>query len=221
MLTWRISVLALTLLSGAGVAASVKIIVFDFSGELRDGGLPPPWTFRRWSPFVGMGDFDASARVVDDDGRRVLYLRSANSGFIVGIERTLDVALSPIVTWRWKVEQLPSGGSFKQTGTNDQALQLLFAFAGGKVVGYIWDTTGVPGASGSGLSWQDDVRVIVLEAGASRLGQWVSEKRDLSADFRTLFSEAPPLLKGVAIQSNSNHTGSVGVGYVGQIMLSP
>ena len=35
-----------------------------------------------------------------------------------------------------------------------------------------------------------------------------------------LFNEAPPHVKGIRIQTNSQHTESVGEGYVGKIVFS-
>ena len=210
----------LLLLVAATATAAGDRIVFGFSGQPGDDGVPEPWTFRRWSPVVGLGDYEAKARVVTEGGQRVLHVKSVDSGFIVGTKRRVDVTRYPHVSWRWKAERLPKGASFAARATNDQALQLLFGFEGGKVVGYIWDSTGKPGATGSGLSWREDVRVIVLQAGPARLGRWVSERRSLLEDYRKLFREDPPTLEGVAVQSNSQHTESSGAGYVGAIVLS-
>ena len=82
------------------------------------------------------------------------------------------------------------------------------------------DSSGKPGASGSGLSWREDVRVVVLQAGPSKVGRWVSERRNLRDDYAKLFGEAPPRLEGVAIQCNSQHTESEGHGLIGEIVLA-
>lgn len=194
-------------------------VVFGFDGAPGEAGVPRPWRFRKWAPLVGW-DYEATARVDQDGGRKVLYVKSVRSGFIVGTEREVDVASLKNVSWSWKAETLPRGGSFKRRGTNDQALQILLGFDGGKVLGYVWDSTGSPGASGSGLAFREDVRVIVLEAGPAKVGTWVAEKRDVVADFTRLFGAAPPRMKGVAIQSNSQHTGTTGSGWVGPITFS-
>ncbi len=206
-----------TALSPVRAAASV---VFGFAGPPGEHGVPAPWSFRRWSPVTGLGEYEATVRVVSRDGTAVLCVRSVRSGFIVGTNRAVDVAEMRAVQWSWSAEALPKGGSFRERATNDQALQVLFAFDGGKIVSYIWDTTGPVGATGSGLSWQDDVRVIVLQAGAANLGQWITEQRDIHADFRKLFNTEPPRLKGVAVQSNSQHTDSSGAGCVGPITMT-
>jgi hypothetical protein len=201
-------------------AMAQERIAFNFDGKNIRDGVPRPWNFRKWAPLVGLGGYEATAKVVSDSGKNVLYVKSVKSGFIVGTERQVNVSQYRHATWRWKAQTLPRGGSFKQRSTNDQALQLLFGFDGGKVVGYIWDSSGKVGASGSGLAWREDVRVIVLQAGTSKVGQWITERRNLYDDFRRLFSEDPPMMKGVAVQSNSQHTGTAGAGWVGAISLS-
>ena len=200
-------------------ATAQERVVFGWDGRVGADGVPRPWRFRKWAPLLGR-DYTAESRVVESPGGKALYVKSVRSGFIVGTKRDVDVSVYRNVSWSWKAETLPRGASFKRRGTNDQALQLLFGFEGGKVVGYIWDSTGRAGASGSGLAWREDVRVIVVEAGPSKVGRWITENRNLHEDFRRLFDRDPPTLKGVAVQSNSQHTRSAGAGYVGKIVLS-
>lgn len=195
-------------------------VVFGFEGPPGKNGVPAPWSFRRWAPLTGFGDYEATARVVRRDGVSVLCVKSARSGFIVGTERPVDVSTLREVAWSWSAETLPTGGNFRDSATNDQALQIMFAFDGGKVVSYVWESTGQVGATGSGLSWQNDVRVIVLQAGLAKLGTWITEQRNLYEDFRDLFGAAPPRLKGVAVQTNSQKTESEGAGCVGPITLT-
>lgn len=209
------------------IALAGDPVVFHFDGPSTGGELPAPWSFERWWPVVGFGDFRAEASVVDaasagltGHGAKVLHVDGADSGLMVGCEGEADVSELRFASWAWKATTLPTGGDFRAKETNDQALQLLFGFEGGKIVGYIWDTTGEVGASGSGMAWREDVRVIVLQSGSARLGSWVHERRDLYADFERLFGEPPPAFGGVAVQSNSQHTESEAAGYVSRITLA-
>lgn len=214
-----IAVTALLHLGAAPLRAEDRV-VFSFDGPPDAQGIPAPWSFRRWWPVVTWGsDYEATARVVRRGETSVLCVKSVRSGLLVGAKRELDVAALREATWSWSAETLPKGGSFRERSLNDQVLQVQFAFEGGKVLSYVWDTTGPVGATGSGLSWQDDVQVIVLEAGAAKLGQWLTESRNLHADYRKLFGADPRRLLGVAIQSNSQHTESSGAGCVGPITL--
>jgi hypothetical protein len=200
-------------------------VVLGFTGTPGPECVPAPWSFERWSPMVGFGDYTASAQVISASGSGapagpVLELRCEQAGFIVGSERSLDLSAQRWASWSWRADLLPSGASFRARETNDQVLQLLFGFEGGEVLGYIWDSTGTVGASGSGLSWREDVRVMVLQAGPANQGRWVMERRDVLADFEALFGHAPGLMKGLAVQSNCQHTESSGHGSIGTITLS-
>lgn len=219
--SWRGVLLVAGLCLSASIARAQAPVVLGFEGAPGADGVPGDWTMHRWSPVLGFGDFEAKAEVRVRGATKTLCVRSRRAGFMVGTQRTLDVEKLPNVSWSWIAEALPVGGSFKARATNDQALQLLFAFTGGTVVGYIWDGSGNVGESGSGLSWQDDVRVIVVRGATAPLGEWHFERRNLMADYAQLFGGKPPPLKGVAVQSNANHTESLGAGCVGPIGLSP
>lgn len=219
---WSIALAGVVLLlcAAPAVAQAQDRISFNFDSRTVRDGIPSPWQFRKWAPLIGLGGYEATARVEKQAGKNVLYLKAVEAGFIVGAKRDVDASQYRYASWSWKAKTLPTGGNFRQRSTNDQALQVLFGFEGGKVLGYIWDSTGRPGASGSGLAFREDVRVIVLEAGASKVGRWVSERRNIYEDFQKLFKTTPPTLKGVAIQSNSQHTESTAIGWVGAITLS-
>ncbi len=201
--------------------------LLGFHGAVGSDGLPSPWKLERWWPVVGMGSYTAEARVVAPSGPgapagAVLELSCERAGFLVGSEREIDISEDHWASWSWRADTLPTGGSFRARETNDQVLQLLFGFEGGEVISYIWDGSGVVGATGSGLTWREDVRVMVLQAGAANQGRWVREHRDLAADFEQLFGHPPPSpLKGLAVQSNCQHTESSGHGYIGAVQLGP
>ncbi len=209
----------------AAPALAQDPLVLGFDGAAASAGLPAPWQLERWSPVVPLGDYVARATVVTASGAaapagKVLELECEEAGFIVGSERSIDLSVHRWASWSWRADTLPTGASFRARDTNDQVLQLLFGFEGGKVLGYIWDSTGTPGATGSGLSWREDVRVMVLQAGPGSPGEWRRQRRDLAADFEQLFGEPPGPLKGVAVQSNCQHTESSGHGYIGAIELA-
>ena len=69
------------------------------------------------------------------------------------------------------------------------------------------------------------IRYIVLQSGNDRLDRWVSERRDLAADFMRLFKDespnsVPPII-GIAIGADSDNTKSRSVSYVSGIVLEP
>lgn len=61
--------------------------------------------------------------------------------------------------------------------------------------------------------------MIVVESGAGRLNQWVSEERNLYEDFRQTFGEDPPMISGVAIMNDTDNTGESAIAYFGDILF--
>jgi hypothetical protein len=59
--------------------------------------------------------------------------------------------------------------------------------------------------------------MIVVESGADKLNQWITEERDILEDYRKAFGEDPPLISGVAIMTDTDNTGESAVAYYGDI----
>jgi hypothetical protein len=51
-------------------------------------------------------------------------------------------------------------------------------------------------------------------------GKWLTVTRNVYDDYRKLFNEEPLHVKGIGIQTNSQHTESIGEGYFGKIVFS-
>jgi hypothetical protein len=127
-------VIIVVLLASVGAWADDQMVVADFSLGVDAKGVPKGWQLKEKS---GQADFS----IVIDDGLHALLLRSANTSFSIQKEVKLDVKQDPILSWKWKVTELPKGGDFRRSKTDDQAAQLFLAFTKTKAIVYIWDTT--------------------------------------------------------------------------------
>lgn len=153
-----------------------------------------------------------------DGGAQCVHLRSVRASF--GLEHSVDVdpAQLPYLSWNWKVSQLPVGGDFRRSSTDDQAAQVLVAFTDRRVVSYIWDTTAPKGfAQSSGFIPLVHVFAVVCQSGAGSLNQWVPEVHNLAADYARAYGRPAPHVKGVRIQINSQHTGTTAESYFGDV----
>jgi hypothetical protein len=175
--------------------------------SLNPGQLPAGWQVK-----VTHGRPDVSVCSYADGP--CLRLKSVRSSF--GLERDVDVdpARLPILSWNWKVKELPVGGDFRRSSTDDQAAQLLVAFADHRVLSYIWDTT-APKGTAETASFIPLVHIfaIVCESGKSDLDRWIAEDRNVEADYQRAFGKAAPHVKGLRIQINSQHTGTAAESY--------
>jgi hypothetical protein len=184
--------------------ASDRVIVADFSSDLGNGGHPSGWQLQEKT---GKADY----KVVRDNGIPALRLRSEDTSFALQKAVDINPLLYPMLSWKWKVTKLPEGGDFRKTNTDDQAAQIFLAFSNRKTIAYIWDTTAPAGAvdSASPIPFVS-VKAIVVRSGSDDAGRWITEKRNVLKDYKTLYGEDPPVLAGIRIQINSQHTATSG-----------
>lgn len=236
----------LVLLGLADAHADSPVTLAAFS-EAKGGRLPAPW---RVVGLIGASSkpltrFD----LVPVDGRTVLRVLADHS--YANLMHDLPDVVVPKGTqlrWRWRLDQALLDADLRHRETDDTALKvcLLFnaptdnlgvldksllavarAMSGEKVPAatlcYVWDNT-LPVGTLLENAFTSRIRMIVVDSGSKALGQWVSHRRDLTADFQRAFGhEFPtlPPLEAVAVGADADNTGGHSVGFVGDVTLSP
>ncbi len=190
--------------------APLAFIVLNTAGW-DPGRLPSNWQVK-----VNYGHPDFS--VCSDDLGPCLHLKSVKASFALERRVDIDAVEMPYLTWRWRVTQLPAGGDFRRPATDDQAAQVLVAFADRRILTYIWDTSAPKGTaqSASAIPFVH-IFAVVCESGPAETNQWVTENRNLAADYQRAFGKPAPRVNGLRIQINSQHTGTVAESYFGEV----
>ena len=190
--------------------AQLAFIVLNTAGWSVPS-LPPDWQVK-----VNHGKPEIS--VCTEGPNSCLHMKSVKSSFSLEHGVDVDLARLPVLTWKWKVAQLPSGGDFRRSATDDQAAQVLVAFDDHRILSYIWDTNAPKGAfqSASSIPFVH-VYALVCQSGAADANRWVEESHNFAADYEKAFGKPAPHVKGVRIQINSQHTGSTAESYFGEI----
>ena len=202
----------------------IAIVVFVFQARTSPNAVPvltaANWAPGRipseWQVKVNHGKPDIS--VCRDAPEPCIRMKSVGASF--ALERGVDVNphATPYLAWTWKVTELPPAGDFRKTATDDQAAQVLVAFADRKVLTYIWDSNAPKGTTQSASSIPlVHIYAVVAESGAAQKNRWVQETRDVAADYERAFGKPAPHVKGLRLQINSQHTGSVAESYFGEI----
>ena len=177
-----------------------------------DGGsVPAGWRIKTTS---GRPEISACK----DEATACVDLKSVKSSF--ALERGVDIDLTemPYLTWRWKVSRLPVGGDFRRSATDDQAAQVLVAFTDRRVLTYIWDTSAPKGTMANASSIPLlHVFAVVCQSGTAALNRWITESRNVPADYERAYGRPAPHVKGIRLQVNSQHTGSSAESYFGEV----
>jgi hypothetical protein len=228
-------------LAGATDALAADATLAPFGAA---GGPPSaPWKVsglpQQTKPFTRFS-------VVDIDGKRAVKIEADESygNLIHPVQATVPMKLS----WQWRIEKPLENADLRQRSGDDTAVKVCVSFdhlidnipftdrqilriARGKTtepvpaatVCYVWDAKLAAGTTLDN-AFTRRMRYIVLESGNDRLDRWVSEKRDVGADFLKLFKDetptVPPII-GIAIGADSDNTKSHAVSYVSGLVLEP
>ena len=160
----------------------------------------------------------------------VLRISSQSSMSLWARAVELDLALKPVLCWRWRISApLQSADMGKKAG-DDYAARLYVAFRlpseamdwstraqlaiarrlhGDAVpdaaLNYVWDNR-YPEGHHAPNAYTSQTRMVVQRSGASLAGQWVQERRNLAMDARAwLPAGAKPVL--IAVAADTDNTG--------------
>ena len=197
-----------------GTPAGADVHLFDPQMTIQD----------EWIHLQFRGTTDYHLAVVE--GRLAIAARGQESAS--GLIRAAEVDLEdcPVLEWNWRVEQLQHNAMLRTKDQEDVAASIMLLFGNpgsffnpdpvptlryvwtneNEKVGAIIDSPYMPGV----------VKTVVARAGADQLGSWVSERRDMLADFKAAFGAPPPEpLWAVAIFTDNDQTKQPVMAYYG------
>lgn len=236
----RPALLAALLLCGAALAAEEALLT-PFSHAAPGAGLPGGW-FPIALPYGRRSEIG----IVADAGGNVLRVRSAHSFGSVAHRMAVDPGSARWLSWRWKVDRVVEGADLERKGREDFAARVyvsfeypeatlsfatraklaiarsFYGFVPAAAICYVWDNRHARGTA----AWSpyfDHVRVVVLESGNAKAGQWVGEERDVAADFQAAFPEwkgAPPRVNGLIAGNDTDQTGEEATAWFGDFRLA-
>ena len=193
-------------------ASAVKLIE-DFEGVTP----MDDWSIRTF------GD-STRYRIVTQEGNSVMHARadSAASGYFKKVD--LDPKEWPVLSWRWKVTELPDSGDVRFKETDDYGARVYVVFPRflkwkTKTISYIWSRELEPGTSVPNPWLPDNVVMIAAQSGEARLGEWIEEQQPVYDDYKRIFGEEPPNIGAIAFMTDSDNTGGQAEAYYDDIKL--
>ena len=208
-----------------------------FSTAPADGKLP-----LGWQPYVLRQDRHATEYgTVSVDNRTVLRARSNNAATSATCPVEISPTESPWLTWQWKLDHLIVGADVSADELDDSPGRIFVAFDGdvnripandiaffdmvkfftGKdlpyaTLSYVWDPS-LPVETLVSYSRSSRIKYIVVESGSGHLGEWISYRRNVVADFRRAFGESPSTIDSVGIMSDTDDLGQKAEALFGDI----
>lgn len=236
----------------AAVFLIVGIAVAAWAADeiLLLGRLTPPASPEAlpngWKPLTFRNISAATKYTIVPDGAGFV-LKADSRAAASGLYRPLDLAPTayPILSWRWKVENILTKGDERRKEGDDYAARIYVAFQYDPedatlwektrygaykllygeyppktVINYIWANR-LPKGSAIDNAFTDRAKMIAVRSGPEEIGRWLGEERNVYEDYRRLFGQEPPRIAGAAVMTDTDNTGESAVAYYDEIALRP
>jgi Protein of unknown function (DUF3047) len=220
------------------VKPSAPLVAGSFAAGLTPGGTPIGWKQRR---IAGRTRFS----IAKDGADAVLRVEATGGATGLFKEFRADPQQYPLVAWRWKIDRLIAAADERKKDKDDCAARLFVIFKDdlpgasrfsrlkqklastvssavppGVAICYVWANR-LNKDEAIASPYTDWVRVVAVESGAGRAGQWVAVERNVFEDFKKFFGKPPKQILGIAVMTDSDNTNQTAVAYYSDILFKP
>ncbi|MCY7386724.1 MAG: DUF3047 domain-containing protein [Burkholderiales bacterium] len=182
--------------------------------------------------------------LVTDEGTTVLRVDSDHGAGSLALPLTTSAGDAPrLLEWRWKVSRVLDKADMRTKPGDDFSarvyvffdvamdslsfadrtrLRLARMIAAPDVptaaLCYVWDNKYAVGYT-QWSAYSNRAQMIVLQSGSANIGKWMTESRDIAADFRAAFGFDAPAVTGVAVGNDTDNTGELVSTWFGDVSL--
>ncbi len=167
-----------------------------------------------------------------------LVAKSEASASLLVYRTSFDVYEYPSIRWRWKISNIYRKADPKVKSGDDYPIRIYVAFEydpqnEGMIdraifnvlrliygeyppsgsLNYVWSSK-VLSERFMPSPYTDRNKMIFLEKGSSRVGQWVDEEVNILKDYEETFGKKPPRRAAIGIMNDSDNTGEKAASYV-------
>ncbi|CAG7856044.1 hypothetical protein MCAMS1_00387 [biofilm metagenome] len=163
---------------------------------------------------------------INIDKTTVLKAESNAAASGLFYEKKIDLKLTPVMNWRWRVETPLTKLNEQDKSGDDFAARVYVVVSGGLV---FWDTKAInyvwANATPKGKSWPnpfagDHAMMVAVRSSGDKIGTWYTEKRNIREDFKTLNGEDVRFIDAVALMTDTDNSSGKAVAYYGDIYFT-
>lgn len=202
-------------LSSVSASGEAVLEVAKFSQGLVDG-----WEERS---FKGSTLYQLKE---DPEQGTVLQAVSNATASVYGKRVQIDLTQTPYINWQWKIDNRLEGLDETTKSGDDFAARIYLVKKAGlfgrksRAVNYVWSSNKQQGSQWHNAFKPKNSRTIAIRGVAHPIGQWVTEKRNVAADFVQLYGVKIDQVDAVVIMSDTDNSGLSASASYGDIFFS-
>jgi len=197
---------------GLGLACSSVVSWAQWPWRIEFDRWPDGYSVRG-RPATPMAIFEL-VQVPDAVDGHALRMKAdrATGSLLIPVPRLEGVG-SFVLRWRWRVLEFPTKADGRDARRDDQAIGVYVGTEGGwrrRALAYRWETETPVGQCGESVYAGGLVRVrwICVRNAKDGAGRFLTEERNLMADWREAFEDSIPSSVAISISCNSQYTGT-------------
>jgi hypothetical protein len=210
--------------------ASAVLLVILLAAASAAADVDPELEQRGWEAVTFDDKAENDYRLGEDGAILVVSDRSVS---LIQQAVSIDVETTPILVWRWRVDEGVPPTDLARKGGDDRSLALYVTFpfrpeeaslfermkrgmveavageaAPGRILSYVFGGDAERGTFLESPYFGAGGMTIVLRPATAAKGEWFEERVDLAADYERVFGSTPDDPTHIAISADSDDTGS-------------
>ena len=159
-------------------------------------------------------------------GHAAVYARCRDaSASALVVERKTSLEQTPILEWRWRVDSIYRNIDETEKSGDDYPARIYVVAERwprfrGRVINYVWSSSQPEGGTWAN-AFASQFQMVAVRSGEANVGQWITERRDVLADFRRLHGIAPDTVDALAIMTDCDNAGQQATAWYGPVRWLP
>ena len=208
----------ITLLSGLLLSTSLLAADNVMVGEFSKGQLAG------WEPKAFSGK--TQYQLTKEGSLTVLKATSKQGASGLGKRIKVDLSKTPVLNWSWRVDNQLTGLNEQSKAGDDYAARVYVIVDGGlfpwntKAMNYVWSSNQPRGTTWGNAFLPKNAKMTAVRGSQDAIGGWVREKRNVRADFKTIYGLDISQIDGVAIMTDTDNGKGQATAAYGDIFFS-
>ena len=163
--------------------------------------------------------------LVESNGGKALKAISHASASGLFKKIRIDLEKTPWLNWSWRIENTLNGPDERTKAGDDYPARVYIIVDGGvffwstKVLSFVWSSNQAKGSYWPN-AYTKKTQMIAVQSGTQKLGQWVTEKRNIQVEFQNHFGEHIRYIDAVALMSDTDNTKQTVTAYYQKLFFS-